>query len=430
MNPEQLQQAYQNGQISWELYSMYMNSIGEFPDVPQDQGGSNFPPDSDFSDRRRNRFERRHDRAFGADQLPGEDGITRTGALKGRFYQEPEFSSKVTGYERDLEINAIAKERNIPFEKAEKLYTESQLQVQGQVGKDQNFFPYINPWGGDLNTNAYMLGMSLGADKGTRGKTAGIISGAGAVGLGVTRNVLSGMGNQMQTQGNLQDYFERRNRDQRRYTNEQTSRNQNYFGGNMQMGGEFNNDPEETPSGKTVTMSPEVQETLRAMGVPPEHWGKYVNIRTATFDHKTGERYDTPRVEAYMTPSDRFNNIFRRRRAQEDPIGAVRMHFEDGGEAMMQEPQQGQVNQDEIMVLAQQLTQEFSTIEEADKYLQEQGIEPEMREMILQVFAEMVQGQQGQQEEQIPKSAVMRDTMSGNMETGNFFRRGGKYPRL
>lgn len=300
----------------------------------------------------------------------------------------------------------------------------------GNRGYNQNnAFPYINPWGGDMNTNAFMLGRSIGADKGTRGRGMGIVSGIGNLGLGLARTIGSGIANQSETQRNYLDYLDRRNRGSRQYTNQQTSRDQNYMGGSMlQDGGIFRKRYGDTP----------FEEINNIKGNDLEGYAE--GLRVDRKQARLNRKMINERIRGgYIDNSGLDYSQFSRTKTRDFITDAPdRLKFEDGGELPQEgAPQQLDPNvQEEIQVIASQLSEEFQTIEEAAGYLQEQGIEPQMAEMILEVFRMIKEEQsvsEGQQEE-LPKSQVMRDTMSGGMEMDMGFRYGGRknrnYPKL
>lgn len=406
----------------------------------------------------------------------------------------------------------------------------------GDLNQEYGAFPYINPWGGDMNTNAYMLGRSIGADKGTRGRTLGIVSGVGNLGLGLARTIGSGIANESETQRNYLDFLERRNRASRQYTNQQTSRDQNYMGGSMyQDGGEhgggdnrrkeyegksyFYSNSDDYKKWKTAAkygsgqMSPSDAMVLNVPGegqahIPlnqftPEDYDRYnryamlqdmsVNGKVELSPQEKAEvkqmrkelgfsfeeggifrkrygdvdykEYSDERVEGmspglsvnrrqardirrtvnrnirsgYVDDSGLDYSQFARTKTKDFMVEAPnRQVFEGGGEMPTQETPQPQVDpdtQEEIQVLATQLSEEFKTIEEAASYLEEQGIEPQMAEMILEVFR-MIKEEQGVTEGQPepPKSQIMRDNMSSGMEVDMGFKYGGRkqkiYPKL
>jgi hypothetical protein len=71
-------------------------------------------------------------------------------------------------------------------------------QQGGGANKDQArlnaMMRYMNPGGSNLSTELFTLGRGLGAEKGTKGKWADIIGGAGAGLFDIARNVASGIG--------------------------------------------------------------------------------------------------------------------------------------------------------------------------------------------------------------------------------------------
>ena len=183
---------------------------------------------------------------------------------------------------------------------------------------------------------------------------------------------------------------------------------------------------------------------------------------------------DTSRVYGQsMREQDRLNRgVYNRdRRQYEDPsrrykYGALfqtpKGYFDEGGEmseeeAMMMQmmeqqqgggqPQEGQEQmpqeggedvQQQVSEMAMQLVEQFQgDLETIEQFLVQEGIQEEIAQMVMQMAAEIVQGGQGQpqqQEEELPEagggSAVMRDTMNGRMDMPMDFRNGGVYPRL
>ena len=225
---------------------------------------------------------------------------------------------------------------------------------------------------------AYSLGQALGAPKGTKGRGMGIAAGIGDTALGLGRNLLSGIAD---------------SRDSGRVYRDSRLR-QNYY-----------------------------------------DQGRYTRDRG---------QYTDP-----STRVNKFGSLF------QDP--SRRGHFEEGGEqmseeemAMMQQmmqqgegqpqeqgqeqPQQGA--EQEVQEMAMQLVEQFQgDLDTIAQYLEQEGVDEQIINMVMQIATEMVQ-QQGeqQQEEPMPEagggSAVMRNTMNGRMDMPMEFRRGGQFPVL
>jgi hypothetical protein len=134
-----------------------------------------------------------------------------------------------------------------------------------------------------------------------------------------------------------------------------------------------------------------------------------------------------------MSPAQRYQDIEAMYNYQE---GGEMPPMEQPQEQMspQEEQQQQGIPEEEMMVIAQQLMQEFQTMEEMQEYLMQQELPPAVVEQILQAVSILAQEGGGAQEpaqpEQMPKSQVMRDTMSGDMSVEMGFRYGGRYPKL
>lgn len=134
----------------------------------------------------------------------------------------------------------------------------------------------------------------------------------------------------------------------------------------------------------------------------------------------------------HKTPAERFNDIMTGKVGRYQVGGEVPMEQPPQEQPMEQQPDEQNPNEG-LIVIAQQLMEEFSTLEEMAEYLHQEQIEPEIAQAILDIVRMMEQEapQQQAQEQELPKSAVMRDTMSGGMEASMGFKYGGrKYPKL
>lgn len=94
-----------------------------------------------------------------------------------------------------------------------------------------NYAPFLNPYGTDLQTDFYNLGRFTGMEKGTSGRGLGIASAGVSALLGGARTALSGYANSVATARVQQEARERMQR--RNYTPQTQYRNNNYIGGDI-----------------------------------------------------------------------------------------------------------------------------------------------------------------------------------------------------
>lgn len=121
------------------------------------------------------------------------------------------------------------------------------------AGRNANGLPLMNFAGSDLTTELFALGANIGAPRGTQGRGLGIISTAGAAGLGIARGIASGIGYQRRNQ-----YVDQYNNDlmnDQRYTPNPQYNASNYLGGTptgeygglfMQQGGFIDGGPDKS----------------------------------------------------------------------------------------------------------------------------------------------------------------------------------------
>ena len=244
-----------------------------------------------------------------------------------------------------------------------------------------------NPWWkkGDpvpvlaMNTDysAYSLGQALGAPKGTRGRGMGIASGIGDTTLGLGRNLLSGLadskdsGRVYRDSRSKQDYY-----DQGRYTRDRRQ----YVDGSARI-------------------------------------------------NKFGSLFQDPNRRGYFEEGGE--------QMSEEEMAMMQQMMQQGEgqpqEQGQEQPQQGA--EQEVQEMAMQLVEQFQgDLDTIAQYLEQEGVDEQIINMVMQIATEMVQ-QQGeqQQEEPMPEaggSAVMRNTMNGAMDMPMEFRRGGQFPVL
>lgn len=102
-------------------------------------------------------------------------------------------------------------------------------------------FPLLYPGGSDISTELFTLGRGLGAAKGSKGKGAAIVGGAGAAVFDATRNILSGVGYEKSNQY-VEDWYRKQQYgpDSNRYTRNSQYKNANVMAEmDFQDGGEF-----------------------------------------------------------------------------------------------------------------------------------------------------------------------------------------------
>lgn len=224
------------------------------------------------------------------------------------------------------------------------------------------------------------LPMYTGMDLGSRARMSGMafgagdiargVAGAGSTLFGVGREFLGGLSGTQATRRNYQDSNQEMNRLKTRYTNE---------------------------------------------------YGKGVDDTGSWYGQYGGEK---------VSPVERFNQLFQEGGEMEQ-MAQMEQEAQMGQMEPQEQPQQqGGVSEEQVLEIAQQLLQEFETIEQMQQYLMEQELPEEFIQVVLETVAAMAQGQPTQEEE-MPKSQVMRDTMSGGMDMESMgFRYGGKYPKL
>lgn len=255
------------------------------------------------------------------------------------------------------------------YEDLAKEYDDMQKGSSSKTGRDRgSYLDYLSYTPMDLESNIWATTHAAG-----EGNKKRAFAGAGAVGLGLARIGFSGLASGKASKDNYMDSREEAARKMKRFTTDQ--------GGDLDRTGAW--------------------------------YGQY-----------GGEK---------MSPAQRYQDI------------EAMYNYQEGGEMPPMEqpqeqmpPQEGQQQQgipeEEMMVIAQQLMQEFQTMEEMQEYLMQQELPPAVVEQILQAVSILAQEGGGAQEpaqpEQMPKSQVMRDTMSGDMSVEMGFRYGGRYPKL
>jgi hypothetical protein len=94
---------------------------------------------------------------------------------------------------------------------------------------DPNALPFIYPGGSDINTQLFTAGRGLGMERGTQGRGLMIAGGLGAASMGISRNLLAGVGYENR-QNYVRDWY-RQQQNQPQYTNVSQTRNTNTLGG-------------------------------------------------------------------------------------------------------------------------------------------------------------------------------------------------------
>lgn len=105
----------------------------------------------------------------------------------------------------------------------------------------------LNPWGGDMSSNAFLLGRAIGSEPGSRGRGLGIASGVGSLGLGLARTIGSGIGYANRYDETMDTYRRDQGMD-RTYTNQPSYYDRNYSGGQM---GKYGGEKEYQDGGET-----------------------------------------------------------------------------------------------------------------------------------------------------------------------------------
>lgn len=108
---------------------------------------------------------------------------------------------------------------------------KSNPQNQGGNNLFEQFMPFFNPYGSNVQTDLYQLGSALGMPKGAQGKGLGVASSAAALGLGAGRTLMSGFANSRQTARAQEDT--RNQMMQRNYRPQMQYGNTNYRGGTV-----------------------------------------------------------------------------------------------------------------------------------------------------------------------------------------------------
>lgn len=94
-----------------------------------------------------------------------------------------------------------------------------------------NYAPFLNPYGTNMQTDFYNFGRYLGMEQGTPGRGLGIAGAGVASILGGARTALSGYANSVASARSMQDAREKMQR--RLYTPQTQYRNTNYLGGDI-----------------------------------------------------------------------------------------------------------------------------------------------------------------------------------------------------
>ena len=452
-----------------------------------------------FVDRMRDNW---NERRFGA-----EPSIPNTG----------QYDSQEDYIEQMQEAQAGSPDAKSYEQLAQEYDQMGQTQGRGQAtGQGASMGPrYLNPWGGDMNTNAHLLGRAIGSEPGSRGRGLGIASGIGNLGLGLARTIGSGIGYANRYDETMDTYRRNRTMD-RTYTNQPSYYDTNMTGGQMgKYGGEkkyeYGGKADSTPidryqrimnsrsymkkGGKKMYQNgggpddpPEKrigQDPYADLGIGPDDklHGKFIKVRDAGYVNPDGTILEEPQVvdinrlegmkdrlrsllpNQERTPMQRritytyqrggevgsqdlmqteldmlmqLKNVDAPNFTPEDGNRLSQLDtnlkriMQEGGEVQQEQaPQEGQPEIDpELLQIAQEMAQEFSSAEEAQAYLEQEGVPPEVVEQVIELFI-MVQQEQGQQQERQPAaSGVMRNTVAGDMSME--FRYGGrkKYPKL
>ena len=401
MNPEELRRQLENGNITWAEYLDTMSSLQ-----------SSYPQGMYMSTGQRTDSPTGYERRFGT-----KSSMPTTG----------QYESQEDYIEQMQEAQAGSPDAKSYEQLAQEYDQLGQPQGGGQTTGQGAFMGprYLNPWGGDMNTNAYMLGRAFGSEKGSRGRGLGIASGIGNLGLGLARTIGSGVGYAKRYDETMDTYRRNRTMD-RTYTNQPSYYDTNMTGGQM---GKYGGEKKYEYGGK-------------ADSTPIDRYQRIMNSRS--YMKKGGKKmYQNGGDVEMLSELDmlmQLKNVGQPNFAPDEDNRLKQLDtnlnqfMEEGGEIQQeQNPQQGQPEIDpELLQIAQEMAQEFSSVEEAQAYLEQEGVRPEMIEQVLELFLMVLQeqGQQQQQERQPASSGVMRNTMAGDMSME--FRYGGrrKYPKL
>lgn len=350
------------------------------------------------------------------DRMRGNRNDRRFGT--GTSMEKGQFDSQEDYIERMQEAQAGSPDKKT-YEQLAKEYDNLSEQPNAFLGPR-----YLNPWGGDMNTNAYLTGRAFGAEKGSRGRGLGIASGIGNLSLGLARTIGSGYANSKMYDETMDTYRRNRAMD-RQYTTTPSYYDTNNTGGSMKYGGE-----KKYKSGGETDMTP-MDRYNRIM-----HSQSYMKNGGRKMYKNGGEMPNQSSELDLLMQMKGMNSIDfesedKNKLYQEDE--QMKRMMEEGGE-VEQEPQQQQEAQPEIdpklVEIAQDMTEDFATVEEAQAYLEQEGVSPQMIEQVLQLFMMIKQEKEGSQQRQPPSSSVMNDNMSSGMSME--FRYGGrsKYPKL
>jgi hypothetical protein len=466
MNPEELRRQYESGQLSEEQYRALMASIGR-NSAPAGTIGSvtglsgMMPTNSQFSP---------YDPSNYTTGLGGQDSRPSMGSVDSRGYLAPnqpyqgynipqdniDSQGRLQGYRPSFRqranefFNPVNNEIDVKDYVGKEDYIERMQESQSgnpdkktyeqlakeyddlseQQGQPNAFLGprYMNPWGGDMNTNAYLTGRAFGAEKGSRGKVLGMVAGVGNLGLGLARTIGSGYANAKMYDETMDTYRRNRAMD-RQYTTIPSYNDTNNTGGSMnKYGGE-----KKYKNGGQTDMTP-MDRYNRIM-----HSRSYMKNGGRKMYEYGGEMPNQSSELDILMQMKGMNSIdFEsedKNKLYQEAKQMKRM-MEEGGEIEQEQPQQQpqQEAQPEIdpklVEIAQDMTEDFATVEEAQAYLEQEGVSPQMIEQVLQIFTMIKQEQEGAQRSQPPSSGVMNNNMSSGMSME--FRYGGrsKYPKL
>jgi len=255
------------------------------------------------------------------------------------------------------------------------LVADKYYEVDGQ-GRDYMSSP-VPLLARNTDYAAFSLGQALGAPKGTPGRGLGIAAGIGDFAIGAGRNFVSGLADSKDYTRTYTDMMRRQNELGRRFTENRT------------------------------------QYT------DPNYRGKYGGKKGY---YEDGGEMSQEQAQAMM------QQMMQQQQGQP--------------KQQVQQPQQQQAEQQgaqeqQIVEIATELIQQFQgDMQKIQQFLEQEGVEDSIIEMVLMYAQEMVGGQQQQQQqEQLPNpqgSSVMRNTMNRRMDMPMDFGYGGrkKYPKL
>lgn len=430
MTPEELRQLYESGQLSYDEYQRELSVMGRSNSAPAGTIGSvtglrGRLPQQQVS-RNPYDFISNMDENIGSPNA-GVDNIDSRGRLipqgppsaesdnideKGRLIpqrgeyrpsigerattmwnrvrfgresqpQQPninDFQGKEDYIERMQEAQAGQGNKKSYEELAQEYDQMGQPQGGGQATGQGAFVGprYLNPWGGDMNTNAYMLGRAFGSERGSRGRGLGIVSGIGNLGLGLARTIGSGIGYAKRYDETMDTYRRNRTMD-RNYTNQPSYYDTNMTGGQMgKYGGEkkyeYGGETDSTPidryqrimnsrsymksGGKKMYQNgggpgdpPKKQigeDPYADLGISPDDklYGKFIKVRDAGYLKPDGTVLEEPQivdVNRLEGMKDRLRSLLPNQ--ERTPMHQrITYTFENGGEIGSQDLMQSELD--------------------------------------------------------------------------------------